>query len=478
MSRKIKLATVPIIFALLLPSIGFAAKTPTRPVPTKKEHARPPIVRLINGNNAFKEFAAWEKSAVNGGYLAAGDIDGDGADEFVVGSGLGMVSFVNIFEADGKFIREIRPYADSFKGGVRVATGDVDGDGVDEIFTAPGPGIPSYVTVYSGKGEKRFQTTAYDKSFIGGAHIASIDMDVDGKADIVVSPGPGGGPHIRVFDGTLSNVKYDFFAYDSSMTDGVSIATIRTPKGPAIVTAPESWSIPLVRTWQPTIDGNIGIATDFLAAEENNKLGVTLASYDLDNDGYDEIVASSNGGKTPDVQTFDWYGTPYLKISYSDTEYRGAISLTQAKLNPISVNSLFSITTLPTVIGPVDSEQSIVVNITEQRLYAYEHGRIARTFLISSGTRKYPTPIAKTTVKKKIPKMDYRWNYGPNNPNNYFLPNVKYNLNILPHIYIHYAYWHNNFGYRMSHGCINTGLEDAAWIYGWAEVGTPVETLN
>ena len=122
-----------------------------------------------------------------------------------------MVSFVNIFEADGKFIREIRPYADSFKGGVRVATGDVDGDGVDEVFTAPGPGIPSNIAVYSGKGEKRFQTTAYDKSFIGGAHIASIDMDADGKADIVVSPGPGGGPHVRIFNGTLSNIKYDFF---------------------------------------------------------------------------------------------------------------------------------------------------------------------------------------------------------------------------------------------------------------------------
>jgi hypothetical protein len=456
---------------------AFAAKTPTRPVPVKKEHARPPIIKLIGGNNAFKEFAAWEKSAKNGGFLAAGDIDGDGVDEFVVGSGMGMAPFVNLFEADGKFIREIRPYADSFKGGVRVATGDLDGDGIDEIFTAPGPGIPSYVTAFSAKGEKRFQATAFDKSFVGGAHIASADLDADGKTEIIISPGPGGGPHIRVFDGTLQNVKYDFFAYDASMTDGVSITTIRTPKGPAIVTAPESWNMPLVRTWQPA-NGMMGVATEFLAADSESRFGVTLASYDLDYDGYDEIAGSSNGGKTPDVQIFDWYGTPYLRLPYADTEYRGAISLVQAKLNPNSANSLFSITTLPTITGPVDSDKSIVVNITEQRLYAYEHGRTAKTFLISSGTRSHPTPIAKTTVKKKIPKMDYRWNYGPNNPNNYFLPNVKYNLNILPHIYIHYAYWHNNFGNRMSHGCINTGLDDAAWIYNWVEVGIPVETLN
>lgn len=478
MKRIDGFSAVAIIIFLAYPMAGFAAKTPTRPVPIKKEHARPPIVRLFHGQTQFKEFAAWETSALQGGSLTAGDIDGDGADEFVVGSGMGMASFVNVFENDGTYIREIRPYADWFKGGVRVSTGDIDGDGVAEIITAPGPGIPSLITVHSGKGEKRFQTTAYDKSFIGGSHIASTDLDADGKADIIVSPGPGGGPHVRIFDGTLSNIKYDFFAYDASMTDGVNVTAMRTPKGPAVVTAPESWSMPLVRSWQPTTDGGMSISTNFLAAETDSKLGVTIASYDLDNDGYDEIAASSNGGKAPDMQIFDWYGTPYIRIPYPDTEYRGALSLTQTRLNPNPGNTLFSITTLPTTIGPVDSEKSIKVNLTEQRLYAYERGRIAKTFLISSGTRSHPTPIAKTSVRKKVPKMDYRWNYGPNNPNNYSLPNVKYNLNILPHIYIHYAYWHNNFGNRMSHGCVNAGLDDAAWIYNWAEVGTPVETLN
>jgi len=127
------------------------------------------------------------------------------------------------------------------------------------------------------------------------------------------------------------------------------------------------------------------------------------------------------------------------------------------------------------VVWPQAPERAIFVSIAEQRLYAYEHGRIARTFLISSGIGRFPTPAMKTAVLKKVPVKSYRWVYGRGNPNNYFLPNVKHNLQILGPYYIHYAYWHNNFGHSMSHGCINVGLKDSEWIYNWATVGTPVE---
>jgi lipoprotein-anchoring transpeptidase ErfK/SrfK len=73
---------------------------------------------------------------------------------------------------------------------------------------------------------------------------------------------------------------------------------------------------------------------------------------------------------------------------------------------------------------------------------------------------------------------DYVWSYGPNNPNNYNIPNVKYNLRFRNHYYIHSAYWHNNFGNRMSHGCVNAPYDGAEWAYNWAEVGTPVEVTN
>jgi lipoprotein-anchoring transpeptidase ErfK/SrfK len=70
--------------------------------------------------------------------------------------------------------------------------------------------------------------------------------------------------------------------------------------------------------------------------------------------------------------------------------------------------------------------------------------------------------------------VNYTWNYGPDDPRNYDLGPVKYNLRIYPHIYIHYAYWHNNFGRPMSHGCVNVNWDNMKWLYDWAEEGIPV----
>jgi lipoprotein-anchoring transpeptidase ErfK/SrfK len=123
-------------------------------------------------------------------------------------------------------------------------------------------------------------------------------------------------------------------------------------------------------------------------------------------------------------------------------------------------------------------EKYILVDISEQRLTAYSNGVPVNTFLVSTGTYGWDTPLGTTTVTAKIPIMDYTWNYGPGNPNNYNLPDVKWNLRFRNHYYIHSAYWHNNFGHRMSHGCVNTSIPDAEWVFNWADVGTTVTIQN
>lgn len=121
-----------------------------------------------------------------------------------------------------------------------------------------------------------------------------------------------------------------------------------------------------------------------------------------------------------------------------------------------------------------DFKKYIHVSIKEQRLRAYENGRLVNTFLISSGRWGYYTPRGDFSVLKKVPVVRYQWSYGKNHPDNYDLGNVPYNLRIMPHIYIHYAYWHNNFGKPMSRGCINVNLKDSKWIYRWADEEVPV----
>ncbi|MFH1078195.1 MAG: L,D-transpeptidase family protein [Patescibacteria group bacterium] len=445
-----------------------------RPVAVPAEQTRTGDVRIWTRGFAVRTgFAALPKTVTGGGFIATGDVDGDGSDEIVVAAGPGAQPYVNIFETDGTKVRAFLAYASTFRGGVRVAVGDLNGDGKAEIVTSPGPGMAPAIRIFDAGGGRvlKDDVMAYATGFQGGVHIAVGDLNGDGKAEIVTSPGPGGGPHVRVWNGTMTNLNQDFFAFDEAMRDGTSIMLARTPQGMAILAAPESWSDPVIRRFSLARAGTI--MKEFRAFDSGTRSGLTLAAFDMDGDGYDEIASARNGGEWPEVRLFDIFGTRVGTFLLHDATYRGGLSMASVRMG--QEKGLAVIPSAAAVTGPTTSERNILVDISEQRLTSYEHGRVAKTFLVSTGTYKYPTPLGTTTVLKKIPIMDYRWSYGVNHPDNYFLRNVKWNLNVFPHIYIHTAYWHNNFGYRMSHGCINMRLKDAEWVYGFADVGTTVE---
>jgi len=448
------------------PSTSAAASDP----PFAPDQTRPGDVRLWSKDFSTQTtIKALPATAKGGGTLASGDLDGDGKEEIVAGAGPGVEPYVNIFNTDGTKRGAFLVYEKTFRGGVRVAVADVDGDGRAEIIAAPGAGREPVVKTFKEDGTLVKQALVYGSSFRGGVHLATVDLDRDGKAEIITSPGPTGGPHIRLWSGDLSDLHRDFFAFDASMRDGTSIAVMRTADGPMLLAAAESWNEPVVRLFHLSLESSI--KGEFRAFDPGTKNGLTLAAVDLNGDNTDEIAVARNGGTAPEVRIFDVYGTNVGGYLVHDPTYRGGLSIA-AYANG---TRLMSMPHAPVVRGPLDTDMSIDVNLTQQRLTAYEHGRVARSFLISSGTYRHPTPVGVTEVKKKIPIMDYRWNYGPNNPDNYFLRNVKFNLNVFPHIYIHTAYWHNNFGNRMSHGCINAHILDAEWIYNWAATGTKVD---
>jgi len=463
--------------AILVFSVSPVFAAQYRPVPVLEEHARTAEVSIWKADISNRvRFQTFDKTYKRGAFLAAGDVDGDGADELVFGAGPDHAPVVRLYETDGTLIKEFRAYEEWFKGGVRVAVADVDGDGIDEIITAPGPGMKPLIHVFNAQGEHKLEggALAYAETFQGGVRLAAHDMDGDGSAEIITVPGPGGGPHVRIFNGRMENAGLDFFAFDEGMRDGITVTVLRTMRGPQIVIGMESWQRPIVRRFLLTDRAHL--LREFYAFDPDSKSGVSVSAFDVDSDGVDEIVASQNGGTTSEVRIYDMFGTLHDKYLLHDPLFRGSLSIAQLDADGDAQMELATVALAPLVVSPEDEEKRIVVNLSQQRLYAYEHGRIAKTFLISSGTYRYPTPAVETTVLEKIPVKRYRWSYGANHPDNYDLPNVEYNLRIYGSIYIHGAYWHNNFGYRMSHGCINVDEPDAEWIYGWADVGTPVKT--
>jgi hypothetical protein len=106
-------------------------------------------------------------------------------------------------------------YDPRFAGGVSVAAGDVTGDGVAEIVTGAGPGGGPHVRVFSLSGGPREIAgfMAYDPAFLGGVFVASGDLNGDGLAEIITGPGPGGAGQVRVFSGSgVAAVEFIAFA--------------------------------------------------------------------------------------------------------------------------------------------------------------------------------------------------------------------------------------------------------------------------
>src|SRR5262249_4759498 len=89
-----------------------------------------------------------------------------------------------------------------FSGGVHVAGGDLDGDGLAEIVTGTGQGGSPHVKVFSGaSGALLNSFMAYDAAFTGGVNVAVGRVTGAANAEIITGAGPGGGPHVKVFNG-------------------------------------------------------------------------------------------------------------------------------------------------------------------------------------------------------------------------------------------------------------------------------------
>ncbi|MCE5208462.1 MAG: L,D-transpeptidase [Chloroflexi bacterium] len=118
-------------------------------------------------------------------------------------------------------------------------------------------------------------------------------------------------------------------------------------------------------------------------------------------------------------------------------------------------------------VDPPTSGRWIDINLTYQQLYAYKGSKLVNAFLVSTGTYLHPTVTGQYTI---YVKYEYDDMVGPD----YYLPDVPYTMYFYEGYGIHGTYWHSNFGTPMSHGCVNMRTSDAAWLYGWASVGTIV----
>lgn len=111
--------------------------------------------------------------------------------------------------------------------------------------------------------------------------------------------------------------------------------------------------------------------------------------------------------------------------------------------------------------------KQIVVDLSDQRVYAFENGQLVFTALASTGLPATPTVLGDYKIYLRLESQTMS---GPG----YYLPGVQWVQYFYEGYGLHGTYWHNNFGQPMSHGCVNLTNADAYWLFQWASIGTPV----
>lgn len=246
---------------------------------------------------------------------------------FATGIDAGGGPLVTVNFADGH-TSSFFAYAPSFTGGVRVAMGDINGDGNVDLITAPGVGGGPNIKIFnlvSGTPIQVADFFVFEAAFFGGLYIAVGNLNNDGFGDIIVGAGPGGGPRVSAYAGSQnfsingSTVMTTFFAYAPEFTGGITVsAADRTGEGiDEIVTGAGFGGGPNVTVFQlqqtPQGAFNQVVIQNFFAFDTLFTGGIYVAGGRFSNSTFDDIfVGTGPGTKATVAVAFGTGGIHYL----------------------------------------------------------------------------------------------------------------------------------------------------------------------
>ena len=282
-----------------------------------------------NARSEPNKLYAFDRAFKGGINVAACDTDGDNIDEIVAGAGTGGGPWVRVFEVDGSLMTQFMTYDRNMKGGVEVACGDLNGNGREEIITGVSSGYGPHVRVFDGLDGSVVITNgffAYSSNVKTGVRVAAGDLDGDGIAEIITGTGDGAGTQVRTFTGDGQAVfSPGFFVYSESSRTGIEVAAgdIDGDGNAEIITGSGNQRIPLVKVYD--YDGSL--IDWFFAYSVNYRKGVRVSAGDVDGDGVDEIITGTKQGGGPQVRVFEMDGAYMDDFFAYDSRFGGGVDV-------------------------------------------------------------------------------------------------------------------------------------------------------
>lgn len=272
-----------------------------------------PLVRVFDAATGVEKFSflAYAAGFRGGVRVASADVNGDGVQDIITAPGPGMAPVINFFDGTtgAPVLPPLQPYPANFTGGVTVAIGDVNADQVPDLITGPGPGTPQPVKVFDlFTRTPLMQFFPYSASSTRGVQVAAGDVNGDGKTDIITGAGKGAAPVVKVFNGAtgllFSSRLGRFLAYDSTFLGGVTVAAgdVNGDGKAEIITGGASGTAVRVKVFS-CLDRSV--LTSFSPDTGSFRGGVRVAVADVNGDGRDDIVTGAAPGQGPLVRIFD-----------------------------------------------------------------------------------------------------------------------------------------------------------------------------
>lgn len=212
-------------------------------------------VNIYTASGLAHSFYAFAPGDRNGTDVAVGDVDGDGKGDLIASTLTSAGPRVAVYKYANGVMSKFSEFVtfQGLNGAARLAAGDIDGDGKDEIIAGAEAGGGPRVNVFDANGAVLATQYVYDPGFRGGVDVASGDVSGDSKDEVVVAPLSGGNSQVRVLNQTLAMTS-QFYAYTSAYVGGVniSVGNVITPSPKAEIATVPSPGYPLMYYYTAT----------------------------------------------------------------------------------------------------------------------------------------------------------------------------------------------------------------------------------